>query len=643
MHTRSLLALSTLLVASVAHAQTWTIPAPEGREHPGAKQAPASSPLTYTDKKGFTQRVGIIVDALANEDLGRWRRGYFEKGGDPGKYLFGPVMAKLIRNPKDEAARQYMNDGRTSRELYHFAAVNWARFLPIFKDSLTEETIKDFASRAGRYTEWVGRGQGGTENHKTMWYTTGAVLPEFLPSDRIGQMPRDAALRDRRDWLRTYVKNLYAAGQGEWDSSTYLMFNINGMLNIYDFTSDDQTRLLAKAALDFYSTAYALKYTDGLFCAPNQRGYYNQRVVSIADQTGWLWWGSSMPINAETASRLGPSFRYAMHAATSSYRPPQVITNIAQRNLPQLPFVSNNVKANYWMGHNTEPKLGAWKESVFVDRNVTMGTLWKGHGGQATRFQLLVRNGTGLANFNGGSPVGRNDGNGSTQRHKYGDGGGMFDVTAQIDAVHVCLSFFPEDEPQKHSFVLYNEAAGEPVWNKDGFYLFTVGDTRVVVVPLEGVRHSITRTELTDRQQADNTKDVEAGKPPRHAGSTILRFDPSEAAPPISGFAVAALTAQQFKDFKPGMLRGQIAKDAKPASASWTWAGKDGWTFTGSAGAAEGRLSGREPPNFEAVYDSPYIQQSKGVLRVHDGKDGFEVDFSGDLPVYRPYKPSSKP
>lgn len=74
-----------------------------------------------------------------------------------------------------------------------------------------------------------------------MGYSTALVLPHYLDGDGIlGRMPKDAVLRKMKGWLRSYVKGLYAAGQGEWDSSTYLMFDVNGMLNVYDFSPDPE-------------------------------------------------------------------------------------------------------------------------------------------------------------------------------------------------------------------------------------------------------------------------------------------------------------------------------------------------------------------------------------------------------------------
>jgi len=42
--------------------------------------------------------------------------------------------------------------------------------------------------------------------------------------------------------------------------------------------------------------------------------------------------------------------------------------------------------------------------------------------------------------------------------------------------------------------------------------------------------------------------------------------------------------------------------------------------------------------NHWPVYGGPYVTCNKGVLTVNDGQHGFVVDFSGDMPVYKPWK-----
>ncbi|MFP4053188.1 MAG: hypothetical protein ACLFV7_04915 [Phycisphaerae bacterium] len=350
-------------------------PTPDKADHPEADKAPASSPTTYPDEKGFRARSQKVIEALSDEDLGKWRRGWFSRGGDPAKYLIGAAMARLLADPSDEQARKYMNDDRTYKEHYHFGTVNWARFNPLFAQSvLTGDTREKFTEAGFRYGSYSS--PRGTENHKVMWWTSANVLP-YYTGKGLSRRSVEATLKHAKKQLREYVKGLYHAGQGEWDSSTYLMFDVNGMLNIYDFSKDPESRLLAKAALDWYTTGYALKYTDGVFCAPNQRGYAPAPIKKIADQTGYLWWDTHKNISPDDLENA----RYTLHAITSSYRPNKVITRIARKQLPALPAEFRNTKPNYWHGLSQKPTPGVMKESVYLSEHYTMGSLWNGSGG----------------------------------------------------------------------------------------------------------------------------------------------------------------------------------------------------------------------------------------------------------------------
>lgn len=113
-----------------------------------------------------------------------------------------------------------------------------------------------------------------------MWLAAANVMPSYVTGNRFSGCSTEEALARAKKGLRECVKALYAAGQGEWDSSTYLMFDLHGMLNIYDFAKDAETRLLAQAALDWYVAGYALKYRDGVYTAPNQRGFAGTPVAT---------------------------------------------------------------------------------------------------------------------------------------------------------------------------------------------------------------------------------------------------------------------------------------------------------------------------------------------------------------------------
>jgi hypothetical protein len=205
-----------------------------------------------------------------------------------------------------------------------------------------------------------------------------------------------------------YVKGIFAGGNGEWDSSTYIMFTMNGLMNIYDFSPDEEARLIAKAGLDWFSTAYALKYRDGIFAAPHQRGFAHQPHGTISDQTGYLWFGSNAPITPQDTR----GWRYTSHPGTSGYRPNAVIVNLARKDLPGLPATFRNTKPNYWGTTGGNPRRSVYHETVHLGETFTLSSLWNGHGGQISRMSLIIDSPEGGVAFSGGHPR-RSDNNGN--------------------------------------------------------------------------------------------------------------------------------------------------------------------------------------------------------------------------------------
>ncbi|MFW6062216.1 MAG: hypothetical protein ACOC93_05350 [Planctomycetota bacterium] len=626
MSKRSLLfvGLALAIAAGPVIAQEWDIPSPDQAEHPGAEAAPASSPTTYPDPEGFERRSQIIMKGLADNDLAKWRRGYFA-GGDPGKYLPGPAMAKLVLDPDASEPRKYMNDDRSWKEHYHFAAVNWGRFYPLFSDALTEETRQKVSQQASRYRAyWDG---GGTENHKIMWFTTSLVLPHYLPGETFAQKPDDWVIQNRKNWLRDYVKGLYEAGQGEWDSSTYLMFDVNGMLNIYDFSPDPETRLLAKAALDWYLSGYALKYNAGVYTAPNQRGYPDGAVKKIADQTGWLWWDAE---GVDLQPEDTRNFLYTMHAITSSYRPNQVIHNIAKKNLPMLPVEQRNSKPNYWGGTST-PKPNAYQESFYITPEYTMGSLWNGHGGQMTRFQVVARTDAGGVPLTGGHPR-ASDHRGNKTGIKFHDGIGRYDQTAQVGPTQITMSKVPEGEEVRWSFFSLPERVDRLV-NTGDWWIIRVDET---FLGLQGLGES---SEVADSPLSQ--EDIERGR----GTAKILKFHAGENG--YTGFVLETADTGRF-DSADAFARA-LNENAQLNDSQSAQAGKLEYTsVTGQQIAvqyqpdqshAEVSIDGEQVSFADwPVYGGPIVTCEDGVLSVTDGEDGFVVDFSGEMPIYKPYE-----
>ncbi len=599
------------------------IPTSQAKELP---DLPAASRTTYPDEKGMHERSMRVINALATSDLANWRKGFFTSN-DPGKYLPGAAIAKLILNPDDAEVRKYMNDDRSYKEHYHFAAVNWARFYPLFgKQVLTEDTQQKFSDAAFRFGAYLN--PSGTENHKTMNVMAASVLPTYIDRGLSNKSKADT-LKQAKEELRKFIKTTYATGNGEWDSSTYWCFTVNGLLNIYDFAEDEETRLIARAGLDWYLANQAIKYRDGLFMAPNQRGFPSKPHGTIADQAGYIWYGSDYQPTDEELKR----FLYTTHAITSSYRPSSVIYNIAKKNLPGLPVVQQNTKANYWYGQGIYAQANGYAETLYIAPHYSMASLWNGHGSQITRFQIVADSPQGGQMFTGGHPR-RSDHTGKMVDFGYKDGLGRFDQSAQVEGTWFNLTQAPEDEVIDYSFFSYPEDTKPQPHGE--WFVMQAGET-FVAVRAAGEKAVLGETDLTDQQKTDNQKALDAGKEVKNKIQPIIKIPGRKNAMIVES---ADTTMYPTLDAFANALDKTVLKADGLSIQYTTLRGQKIAISPGDGDRANFEVDGKkiDAKSWKAVYDGPFVKNENGVLRLTDGKTGYEIDFTGDLPVYRAIK-----
>jgi hypothetical protein len=585
---------------------------------------PAASRTTYPDKAGFEQRAQRVIAALATNDLSTWRKGYFS-GGDQGKYLPGASMAKLMLNPDDADVRKYMNDERSYKEHYHFAAVNWARFYPLFGEQvITPETKQKLVGEAQKYSAYLN--PSGTENHKTMNMMAASVVPTYWDTGLARKSKTDTLAAAKKE-LQTFIKTTYATGNGEWDSSTYWQFTVNGLLNIYDFAEDPETRLIARAGLDWFLANYAIKYRDGFFMAPNQRGFPEKPLGTIADQSGYIWWGSNYEPTDEQMKR----YLYTLHAITSSYRPSETIYNIAKKNLPGLPAVQQNTKANYWYGQGIYAQANGYAETLYIAPKYSMASMWNGHGSQITRFQIVADSPAGGMMFTGGHPR-RSDHTGKMIEFGYKDGIGRFDQSAQVQGTWFNLTQAPDSEPIDYSFFAYPEGVTPKPHGE--WMIMQAGDTFVAVRAF-GEKAVLGETDLSDKQKDENQKAIDGGKEPKHKAAAIIKIPGRK-----NGMIVESADTTMYDSldaFAAALAKTELKADG--LSIAYKTLRGEAVTFApGEADRAQVTVNGEavDVKKWDAVYSGPFVNCKDGVLSVFDGKTGYQVDFTGDLPVYRP-------
>ena len=188
--------------------------------------------------------------------------------------------------------------------------------------------------------------------------------------------------------LLDYTATLYRVGIGEWDSENYHGHSIAPLLNLYDFAADREVRAAAKACLDFYAAAGAVKYWRGGFNGPTKRDYnHAQPFGGSAANMLWMWFGDH-PSGKRTHWESDE-----VHAITSAYRPPLAVVRLARREL-ELPLEIFAAKPPYTA--TTEHRADAereYAETQYLAPTYALGSLSGGtstDGGDVCGFKLLV-------------------------------------------------------------------------------------------------------------------------------------------------------------------------------------------------------------------------------------------------------------
>ncbi|MCC5842260.1 MAG: hypothetical protein JJT96_19245 [Opitutales bacterium] len=371
-------------------------------------------------------------------------------GGDSLKVGLLPAMASLLENESDAEARAFAAIPGNLHQQYHFAAINWARFLGLFGDSMGTEWGSAFAAHVAAYREeaspinrpgefvrlshphcLVGqpgeilggnRTDGGTENHKLMWRTSALLYAEMLPPEAlISGLPTGEARALTEGMLRDFLARLLTTGNGEYDSTIYYPYIVHGLLNLYDFSPREETRALAKAILDTYLAIYALKSFNGALAGPQKRGFsWGADHPEHFDALFWGWCA------ATTARPQGADRTYSLHQATSRYRPNALIHRLATKDV-ELPFTAFLRRPDIRL-----EREGIVLETFHASHSFALGSAILRDieiPSQETRWVLSVRTDEGPALITGGHPTWREP-----------MGVSMHDQTAQADNVLLLLT-----------------------------------------------------------------------------------------------------------------------------------------------------------------------------------------------------------
>lgn len=426
---------------------------------------------------------------------------------DPQKYVFPKALARLHFNPQDTWAQamvgQFWDKGGDpaphAASFYHFAAYGLVRLLFAFPEAVAPH--RDAILQAAMQEEQLFSADG-TENHIAMWRTSG-----YLFAQEAGDARRLSAMTD---WINGYAKRLRENGQGEWDSSTYMTFDVASWLNVRDYAKDAGIRATAQQVVDTFAEQMARKYVQGAFAGAEKRGFSKGSADTIAGYNGWLWFGDvPVPVNNDFFSQ---SAIYSVVPALSPYRPPAATVELALKRTVTAPKTILIVRPNYLM---TRP--GEAEEILYLTSRYGVGSSTKspigGWGGGDTQETLWKFVAKGTAQTGGARVIG-GAGAGYAARSKYsGMGRSPWDQVWQQGSVVVqmtCVHRNADDltaeakalfdqwkqqgntpkvswaDPVPQSWAYTTVPAAAAIETVDGVLLVRMGDVFAGIRPLHG-------------------------------------------------------------------------------------------------------------------------------------------------------------
>ncbi len=605
-------------------------------------------------------------------------------GGDPLKRDLPPATAHLMLHPTDTAARAYLSIPGNLRQQYHFAAKNWARFYPLFEQEMGASWQADFREAVASYREarrpsdgparqyldlsvphnLVGetgkllggnKKDGGTENHKTMWRTSGLLYAQLFPLEsEISGYPVAEAEEKISFMLKDYLRKMLTTSNGEYDSQIYYPHSIEAFLNLYDFSPDPETKALAKLALDYYLATYTLKAYDGAIAGAQKRGSYDLNYAGEMREILHHWFGSSLGGQEK--------FHTSLHQITSSYRPNRIIYNILHKNI-ELPFEARIARPFY---HMDVPN--AFQEYFYGSKNFGLGSVYLtqvDNPNQQISWSLVVKGKNGPLSFGGLQPYHRAPGGyspytqtlqsknvvlvasaptavteGKKNDEQASRQGSIADQPLQPMAKPLPDSlgvFFQQAKCQAATWLFVPRAVRE-ILERDG-KVFIDADSAYVAVTLT----------TADYYWLDaGIEAVAAAIPIDKRAAKLLDNHVLVVPGAFSGYALEVHEKKGFgslKDFANAVgTKSSLLVDNK----------KQQLRYQSTAGVAlrmqyqaeslrcTGSINGQALDFSDWAsgggYQSPYITTSDGKMTVTDGQEGYTVDYSNLTPVYRELK-----
>ncbi|MEL7120671.1 MAG: hypothetical protein AAFO07_14565 [Bacteroidota bacterium] len=516
---------------------------------------------------------------------------------------------------------------------------------------------------------------GGTENHKTMWRTSALVYAQLFPENSlISSYSTQEALALSKEMIRDFLQRIIQMGNGEYDSQIYYPHSIEGFLNLYDFSTDPELKELAKFALDYYFMSYGLKVVDGAVAGGQKRGYLPDEKPGEMESFLWAYFDAS--------SRSVDGYHPKLHQVTTTYRPNKVIYNLIKQKM-EKPYSMRISRPFYHMDH-----YNAFQESFYRSKSYGMGNVYMSivdNPNQQMVWSLIAEGKEGPLGFSGGqayaqtsfghspytqtlhhentllllsAPTQAKEDNKDFKINKKRMNPWHLPDSAQVQSyeetnrirygskpLQAISSTPPQSVEELNEFwAQKNTSAASWLWvpkqtdkrtmtedrlliqaNKTFVSIRFIGDEPFWVAP-----DSKTLAQVTARGFKKALQHYDLFVIPGEVSGYILEAAETSDYSDLNSFGQdleknSKLTLRglklQYKNLKGDKLKMEYQPDKLKAKSS-----------------INNKALDYDNWNDGAVYTGPYLNIKEGVLEVSDGKEGYQVDFRGNQPIYKALK-----
>lgn len=419
-------------------------------------------PVQY--EQGFQVRKRQLINNMADQYADR-APGFRNTGvPDPEKFNWPAVCARFDKyGLQDDTAnariRRFANN-----QPFHFTLVGMARIMEQYSGApAMVQTRNTYLTRVWNRTDsYNAFTSEGTENHNNMSKPSGYLYAQYSLGNPA--YPQAATrLQEMKAWIIYWSKLISEGGHGEWNSSTYNTWSVAGWLNLYDFATDPDVKLCARAVLDMYALEQAVSYQNGVTAGAEMRGNTLASVSSDSDYLNWLWFDDNpRAVGQLFFTRNSNSRISSTYAAVSSYRPPLMVVEIAQKRLG---------KGTYKIGYpdyliQNQDFIPA---QTYVDPAFTLSSAYIPYGGftggdyQVCSFKLVGR----VANGDSNATAQVISGSGKYYNTTGGKARQPYDQYAQHKNVLFQLTKVPTNDSAIYMDVLSRIAGWRSAWTPD--------------------------------------------------------------------------------------------------------------------------------------------------------------------------------